>query len=167
MKLRQISLEEDKADPANIKGIMVLFNRQELFSKIFLFILAITFSLSAFDWIMSIEVHWYSTIFALKNLVAAFLHGVSVMTLIVFILYKRGYFPFLNKYHFHDFARYIFMLSIVWGYFWFAQFMIIWYGNIPEETMYYSVRWKEGWQILFFTGDRTELVYSVHASASG
>ena len=42
------------------------------------------------------------------------------------------------------------MLSIIWGYFWFAQFMIIWYGNIPDETIYYYLRWKEGWKILFF-----------------
>jgi Ni/Fe-hydrogenase subunit HybB-like protein len=82
--------------------------------------------------------------------VAAFLHGVSVLTLIVFILYKKGYLPFINKYHMHDLARYIFMLSIVWGYFWFAQFMIIWYGNIPEETVYYFVRWKDGWKVMFF-----------------
>jgi len=149
-KLRQISLREDLADPSNTDGIMYLFGKTELYSKIFIFILAITFSLSAFDWIMSLDVKWYSTIFALKNLVAAFLHGVSILTLIVFILYKRGYFPFFNEYHLHDFARYIFMLSIVWGYFWFAQFMIIWYGNIPEETAYYSIRWKEGWKVLFF-----------------
>jgi hypothetical protein len=149
-KLRQISLHEDLADPADTNRIMILFSKTELYSKIFIFILAVTFSLSAIDWIMSLDVRWYSTIFALKNLVAAFLHGVSILTLIVFILYKRGYFPFLNEYHLHDFARYIFMLSIVWGYFWFAQFMIIWYGNIPEETVYYSVRWQAGWKILFF-----------------
>jgi hypothetical protein len=149
-KLRNISLCEDTSDSANMDGILSLFGKSELYSKIFIFILIITFSLSAFDWIMSIDVHWYSTIFALKNLVAAFLHGVSILTLIVFILYKRGYFPFLNKYHLHDFARYIFMLSIVWGYFWFAQFMIIWYGNIPEETIYYYMRWHEGWKVLFF-----------------
>ena len=150
-KLRQISLHEDLADPADTNRIMILFSKTELYSKIFIFILAVTFSLSAIDWIMSLDVRWYSTIFALKNLVAAFLHGVSILTLIVFILYKRGYFPFLNEYHLHDFARYIFMLSIVWGYFWFAQFMIIWYGNIPEETAYYSIRWHEGWKVLFFT----------------
>jgi hypothetical protein len=149
-KLRHISLKEDLTDPADTGRIMFLFDRTELFSKIFIFIFAITFSLSAFDWIMSIDVKWYSTIFALKNLVAAFLHGVSILTLIVFVLYKRGYFPFFNKYHIHDFARYIFMFSIIWGYFWFAQFMIIWYGNIPEETAYYSVRWQAGWKILFF-----------------
>jgi hypothetical protein len=150
MKLRQISLQEDKMDPADTGGILRLFGKTELYSKIFIFILAITFSLSAVDWIMSVDVKWYSTIFALKNLVAAFLHGVSILALIVFILYKRGYFPFFNKYHLHDFARYIFMFSIIWGYFWFAQFMIIWYGNIPEETAYFSERWKEGWKVLFF-----------------
>ena len=130
--------------------LMTLFNKSELFSKIFIFIFALTFTLSAFDWIMSLEPHWYSTIFAFKNLAAALLHGASILTLIVFILHKRGYFPFLNKYHLHDFARYIFMLSIVWGYFWFAQFMIIWYGNIPEETAYYYIRWNEGWKVMFF-----------------
>jgi len=149
-KLRQISLKEDLVDPANTDSIMLLFGKTELYSKIFIFILAITFSLSAIDWVMSVDVHWYSTIFALKNLVAAFLHGVSILTLIVIILYKKGYFPFFNKYHLHDFARYIFMLSIIWGYFWFAQFMIIWYGNIPEESIYYYVRWQEGWKVLFF-----------------
>lgn len=148
--LRKISLKEDLADHSDRNGILALFGKSELYSKILAFILALTFSLSAIDWIMSIDVHWYSTIFALKNLVAAFLHGVSILTLIVFFLHKRGYFPFLNKYHMHDFARYIFMLSIIWGYFWFAQFMIIWYGNIPEETIYYNIRWQEGWKVLFF-----------------
>ncbi|MBK8884582.1 MAG: hypothetical protein IPN67_20180 [Bacteroidales bacterium] len=147
--LRKLSHKEDTFDKSDDSGIMALFAKSELYSKVLAFIMAITFSLSAFDWIMSIDVHWYSTIFALKNLVAAFLHGVSILALIVFILHKRGYFPFLNKFHMHDFARYVFMLSIVWGYFWFAQFMIIWYGNIPEETIYYNVRWQEGWKVLF------------------
>ena len=148
--LRKISLREDMSDPSDQEGILVLFAKSELYSKILIFILIITFSISAVDWIMSIDLHWYSTIFALKNLVAAFLHGVSILALIVFILHKKGYFPFLNEYHLHDFARYIFMLSIVWGYFWFAQFMIIWYGNIPEETIYYYMRWHEGWKVMFF-----------------
>jgi hypothetical protein len=148
--LRKTSLKEDMLNTGDQDRILSLFRKSELYSKIFIFILAITFSFSAFDWIMSIDAHWSSTIFALKNLVAAFLHGVSIITLIVFILYKKGYFPFLNKYHLHDYSRYIFMLSIIWGYFWFAQFMIIWYGNIPEETVYYYVRWQAGWKILFF-----------------
>jgi len=149
-KLRQLSLMDDNTDHIDSGRILQLFEKSEFYSKVFIFVLAITFSLSAIDWIMSVDVKWYSTIFALKNLVAAFLHGVSVLTLIVFILYKRGYFPFFNEYHLHDFARYIFMFSIIWGYFWFSQFMIIWYGNIPEETAYYFERWKHGWNILFY-----------------
>jgi hypothetical protein len=148
--IRKISIREDMLNPDNQTATLALFNKSELFSKIFIFIFALTFTFSAFDWIMSLEPHWYSTIFALKNLVAAFLHGTSILALIVFILHKKGYLPFLNKYHLHDFARYIFMLSIVWGYFWFAQFMIIWYGNIPEETIYYNIRWDEGWKVMFF-----------------
>lgn len=142
--LRKFSLKED------IEGGSKWFVKSELYSKIFVFILAFTFSLSGIDWIMSIDAHWYSTLFALKNMIAAFLHGSSVLILIILILQKRGYFPFLNSYHLHDFGRYLFMLAIIWGYFWFAQFMIIWYGNIPEETIYYSIRWEKGWQTLFF-----------------
>lgn len=150
IRLRKLSHMEDIIDPADQNRILSLFSKIEFNSKVFIFILAITFSFSAFDWIMSVDAHWYSTIFALKNLVAAFLHGVSILFLIVFILYKKGYFPFMNDYHLHDFSRYIFMLSIVWGYFWFSQFMIIWYGNIPEETVYYYERWQGRWKALFF-----------------
>jgi hypothetical protein len=134
----------------DLEGGTKWFGKSEFISKVYVFILAITFSFAGIDWIMSIDAHWYSTLFALKNLVAAFLHGASVLILIVLVMNRKGFFPFLNKYHVHDFSRYLFMLAIVWGYFWFAQFMIIWYGNIPEETIYYSVRWGKGWQTLFF-----------------
>ncbi len=148
--IRKFSLREDSLNPENEHGILSLFGKTELYSKIFIFIFAITFSMSAIDWMMSIEGRWFSTIFAMKNIVGAFMHGVSIMALILFILHRRGYFPFLNKYHLHDFARYIFILSIIWGYLWFAQFMIIWYGNIPEETSYYYLRWHEGWKTIFY-----------------
>jgi hypothetical protein len=142
--LRTFSLKEDA------EGGLKWFEKSEFYSKVFVFVLLITFSFATIDWIMSIDAHWYSTLFALKNVVAAFLHGSSILILIVLLLHNRGFFPFLNKYHLHDFGRYLFMLAIIWGYFWFAQFMIIWYGNIPEETIYYSVRWEKGWQTLFF-----------------
>lgn len=148
--LRKYSLEEDRFISSDETGIMALFRKSEFYSKVFIFILAITFTISSVDWIMSVETHWYSTIFAMKNFIAAFLHGVSIITLIVFLLYRKGFFPFLNKYHLHDFARYIFILSIIWGYMWFAQFMIIWYGNIPEETAYYYFRWQSGWKVMFW-----------------
>jgi hypothetical protein len=142
--IRRVSLAEDR------EGGLESFRKYEHLSKIFIFIMALTVSLSAVDWVMSIDVHWFSALFALKNFVASFYHGTAILILIVFILRGRGYFEFLNVYHLHDFARYIFMLAIVWGYFWFSQFMLIWYGNIPEETVYFVARWEPGWKILFF-----------------
>ena len=142
--IRKASLREDQ------EGGMKWFHLSERYSKILIFILALTVTFSAVDWVMSIDVHWFSTLFALKNFVASFYHGTAILILIVFILHSRGHFEFLNKSHLHDFSRYIFMLAIVWGYFWFTQFMLIWYGNIPEETVYYVVRWEPGWKILFF-----------------
>jgi len=142
--IRKASLMED------LEGGSKGFERSEHLSKIFIFIMALTVSLSAVDWVMSIDVHWFSALFALKNFVASFYHGTAILVLIVLILHSRGHFGFLNGYHLHDFARYIFMLAIVWGYFWFSQFMLIWYGNIPEETVYYTARWETGWKTLFF-----------------
>lgn len=142
--IRKASLNEDKL------GGRTFFEKNELYSKIYIFILAITFSFATFDWIMSIDVHWFSTIFALKNFVAAFLHGSATVVLIVIILHLKGHYKELNKSHLLDFSRYIFMLCIIWGYFAFSQFMLIWYGNIPEETEYFAFRWHHGFKIIFY-----------------
>lgn len=142
--IRKASLNEDRL------GGRTFFEKSELYSKIYIFILAITFSFATFDWIMSIDVHWFSTIFALKNFVAAFLHGTATIVLIVIILHQKGHYKELNKSHLLDFSRYIFMLCIIWGYFAFSQFMLIWYGNIPEETEYFAFRWHHGFKIIFY-----------------
>ncbi|MFH0757166.1 MAG: hypothetical protein V2B15_07765 [Bacteroidota bacterium] len=143
--LRRISVKEDT------QGGLDLFRKGEHYAKIFIFIVIITFSFAMIDWIMSIDAHWYSTIFAIRNFVAAFHHGSVIITLIVLILHRRGYFPFMNKFHVGDFSRYIFMLCIIWGYFWFSEFMLIWYANIPEETAYFIPRVHgEGWRVFFF-----------------
>jgi len=138
--IRKASLNEDKI------GGLENFVRIEKYSGIFIFFLAVSFSLVGFDLIMSIEAGWFSTIFALKNFIAAFLHGTVTIFIIVLFLNRREYFDFLNVSHIHDFARYIFIVSIFYGYFWFSQFMITWYSNIPEETIYYANRWTTEWQ---------------------
>lgn len=142
--LRKASLAEDA------HGGLGYFEKSEFYSKIHIFLLAVTFSFATFDWIMSIDVHWFSTLFSLKNFVAAFYHGSATIVLIVIILHQKGYFKELNKSHLLDFSRYIFMLSIVWGYFAFSQFMLIWYGNIPEETEYFAHRWHSGFKVIFY-----------------
>jgi len=142
--LRKLSLKEDEL------GGMVYFEKSELFSKIFIFVIAITFSVFSIDMLMSLEPHWFSTIFAAKSFIAAFMHANSIIALIVIILSRMGKLEFLNRSHLHDFTRYIFMTSIVWGYFNFAEFMLIWYGNIPEETAFFVHRWSGAYKVLFF-----------------
>ncbi len=142
--LRRMSLKEDEV------GGMEYFHKSEHYSKIFIFILAFSFSLFAVDMLMSLSPHWFSTLFAGKSFMAAFLHGSSIITLIVIILSRTGNFELLNRSHLHDFTRYIFMTSIIWGYFNFAEFMLIWYGNIPEETTWFVQRWDGAYKVLFF-----------------
>ena len=142
--LRKFSLKEDET------GGLEYFLKSELYSRVFIFVIAISFSLFAVDMLMSLEPHWFSTIFAAKSFIAAFMHGSSIIALIVIVLNRLGKLPFLNRSHLHDFTRYIFMSSIVWGYFNFAEFMLIWYGNIPEETAWFVHRWEGPYKILFF-----------------
>jgi len=141
--LRKLSLEEDR-----IGGIHHM-EKIEFWSKVLIFVLAVTFSIGSFDWIMSLEVHWFSTIFAFKSFASAFYHGTALTALIVILLHERGHFKELNESHLLDFSRYMFGLSIIWGYLYFAQFMLIWFSNIPEETVYYVKRWDNGWLPFF------------------
>ncbi len=142
--LRKTSLMEDHE--SNLK----YFHKSEKYSKIYIFILAITFSLLTFDLIMSIDVHWFSTIFAVKNFVSGFYHAVSIITLIVIFLNRNGCFRDLNKAHLRYFSRYLFILGVIWAYLWFIQYMLIWFANIQEETIYYVVRTEGKWRTLFF-----------------
>jgi hypothetical protein len=138
--IRKTSIKEDET------GGLTNFYKLEWYSRIFIFVLAVTFSLIGFDLLMSIDIEWFSTIYALKNFIAAFLHSSAVIFIIIVLLNSRKYFGFLNVSHVHDFARYLFIVCIFYGYFWFSQFMLIWYGNIPEETIYYAKRWTSEWQ---------------------
>ncbi len=142
--LRKISLKEDA------EGGLTHFYQSEKYSKIIIFIIAISFTVFAIDMIMSLEAHWFSALFAAKSFIAAFLHSATVITLIVIILNKVGHLKMLNRSHLHDFSRYIFMLAIIWGYFNFVEFMLIWYGNIPEETVFYVNRSQGAFGVLFF-----------------
>ncbi len=145
LRIRKLSILEDSVGGLNS------FNKIEFLSKVFIFILGISFIFVGIDWLMSLDAHWFSTLFSVKFFVSAFYHGSALVGLIVIILNKLGYFPFLSKCHLHNFSKYIFMLSIMWGYMWFIQYLLIWYGNIPEETVYYHIRREAGFQGLFLS----------------
>jgi len=142
--LRKFSGLEDQS--SDIK----LFEKNKFYSKVFIFTFVITFSVAAFDWIMSIDSHWFSTVFALRAIISAAYFSIAFMVLLLLFLNKQGYFEKLTKYHLHDFGRYIFRFSIVWGYLWFIQYLILWYANIPEGTQYYVPRLQGDWQPLFY-----------------
>jgi hypothetical protein len=144
-RIKALSLREDKT------GGITFFNKIELNSKVFIFVFAFSFSLFSIDWLMSLDPHWYSTIYVVKKFIMAFFHGVTFITAIAIILRKLGYLPMLTKKHISDFARYIFALSIIWGYMWLSQYLLIWYANIPEETIYYIPREMGEYKTLFYT----------------
>lgn len=143
-RIKKLSLTED------LVGGVKFLGKIEFTSKVYIFILAVTFSLFSIDWLMSLDPHWYSTIYAFKKFIMAFYHGVTIITAIAIILYKLGYLPTLNKSHLSDFGRYIFALSIIWGYMWLSQYLLIWYANIPEETVYYVPRVMSEYKNYFY-----------------
>ncbi len=119
-------------------------------AKVFVFVATVFFSLAAKDWIMTIDAHWYSTLFGFRAMITSIYYAVAVIVLIILFLKRRGYFTSMGEAHRHDFARYLFRFSIVWGYLWFMQFLIIWYANIPELTAYYYPRFVGDWKHLFY-----------------
>ena len=91
---------------------------------------------------MSLEAHWFSTMFGWYNFAAMWVSGLCVITLIVIFLKKAGYLSWINENHLHDLGKFIFAFSIFWTYIWFSQFLLIYYANMPEETVYFYKRWE-------------------------
>jgi hypothetical protein len=116
----------------------------------FVAVFAVTFSLAAFDWIMSLEPAWYSAIFGVYHFAGLFLSALAAIVLIALWLEERG--PLagvLHDSHLHDLGKLLFAFSTFWAYIWFSQFMLIWYANIPEEAIYFTARTHGGWFGLF------------------
>jgi hypothetical protein len=111
-------------------------------SAAFLAILGFTFPLFAFDAIMSLESHWFSTMFGWYNFAAMWVSGLSVMTLVMIYLKKQGYMQWITEDHLHNMGLFMFAFSIFWTYTWFAQFLLMYYANIPEEAEYFYRRWE-------------------------
>lgn len=112
----------------------------------FLVVFFITESLSSWDWLMSLEPQWYSTLWAWYVLSSFFVSGIALLTIIVILLKKSSYLPEVGTAHLHDLAKYLFAFSIFWAYLWFSQFLLIWYANIPEEAIYFVPRLLGGYK---------------------
>ena len=140
---RKFSLAQDEAsDNSNhVKNFRL--------SAGFLVFFIVTESIMSWDWIMSIDPHWFSTLFGWYVFASMFVSGITAIALITIYLKSKGLLEFVNDSHIHDLGKFMFGVSVFWTYLWFSQFMLIWYSNIPEEVTYFITR-IEDYNITFF-----------------
>ena len=120
-------------------------------AAIFLPIFGVTFTLASFDWLMSIEPLFYSTIYAFYVISGLLLSGFASITILAILLRRRGLLPELNEEHLHKLGKLVLGFSTFWAYIWLSQYLLIYYANLPEETIYYIRRLQTpGWKFLFF-----------------
>ncbi len=140
---RKFSKAQDQADDNRN------FKKNFRISAAFLVFYIYTESMMSWDWIMSVDPHWFSTLFGWYVFASMFVSGITTIALITIYLKSKGYLEFVNDSHIHDLAKFMFGISIFWTYLWFSQFMLIWYANIPEEVTYFVTR-IEDYKLPFF-----------------
>ena len=140
---RKFSIAQDTAeDNSNFKKTFRI-------SAAFLVFFIYTESIMSWDWVMSVDPHWFSTLFGWYLFASMIVSGITVIALLAIYLRAKGYLEFVNDSHLHDLAKFMFGFSIFWTYLWFSQFMLIWYANIPEEVTYFVTR-IEDYNLPFF-----------------
>ncbi len=137
-RLRALSLAEDSAP----KGDTTNFRKSIRLSATFLVIFGFTISIVAWLFIMSVDAHWYSTIFGIYNFATSWVSAISVIAVTVLYLKSQGYLGLVNKEHQHDLGKFMFAFTVFWAYIWLFQYLLIWYAHIPEEMMYYQPRFE-------------------------
>jgi hypothetical protein len=143
--IRKKSLEED------LNGGESYYYKLRGISAGFIVFFAVTSSTSAWDWILSIDTHWFSTMFGWYVFASWWVTALAAITLITVILKEQGYLKIVNTGVLHDLGKFVFAFSIFWTYIWFSQFMLIYYSNIPEETVYFIERLtSDHYSIVFF-----------------
>ncbi len=116
----------------------------------FMVVFAVTSSTSAWDWVMSIDTHWFSTLFGWYTFSGLWVSAISFMTLLIIWLRKNDYLEFVTESTIHDMGKWMFAISFLWTYLYFSQFMLIWYANIPEEVTYFQTRWESYKSLMWF-----------------
>ncbi len=109
-------------------------------AAIFLVFFIYTESMMSWDWLMSVDPHWFSTLFGWYVFAGMMVCGITVIAMVTIYLKSKGYLEQVNDSHIHDLAKFMFAFSIFWTYLWFSQFMLYWYSNIPEEVTYFITR---------------------------
>ncbi len=147
-KFRSMSIAQQSAPKNDTKIFWKVFR----LSGLFLLVYALTqMSTAPWLWIMSIQAHWYSTLFSWYTFASSFVSGMSLILLWVVYLKNQGNLELVTKEHMHDLGKFMFAFSIFWTYLWFSQYMLIWYANIPDETVYFKLRQQGPYSIIFYS----------------
>ncbi|MBL7766729.1 MAG: quinol:cytochrome C oxidoreductase [Chitinophagaceae bacterium] len=148
VKMRDLSIKQDSEPKGSTKIYWKNFN----YSAGFVFVFALSLaSTIPWLWIMSLDAHWFSTMFSWYTFASSFVSGMSMIMLWVLYTKRQGYLEMVNDEHVHDVGKFMFAFSIFWTYLWFSQFMLIWYANIPEETIYFKIRMHGPYQFFYWT----------------
>ncbi|MES1214274.1 MAG: quinol:cytochrome C oxidoreductase [Bacteroidota bacterium] len=140
-KMRKLSRSLDDKPLASIEAGKKFMWNNTVWAAIYIVIFALTVMSSIpWLWLMSIDAHWYSTMYSWYTFASTFVAGIALIALFVVFLKNNNYLELTNEEHLHDLGKFMFAFSIFWTYLWFSQFMLIWYANIPEETTYFKPR---------------------------
>jgi hypothetical protein len=127
-------------------GSLVHSARMQYYSAPGLALMALSITFVSIDWVMSITPHWYSTMFGVYAFAGSMVSFLSSLIIVVRLLQWRGYLKEVTIEHYHDLGKLLFGFVFFWGYIAFSQFMLMWYGNMPEETIWYWVKQQHGWE---------------------
>jgi|TARA_B110000263_G_scaffold53021_1_gene44481 hypothetical protein len=119
-------------------------------SIIFVVFYALSSSVAAWDWILSIDTHWFSTMFGWYVFASWWVSALAFIAYVVTLLKENGYLKDLNFSVIHDLGKFVFAFSVFWTYIWFSQYLLIYYANIPEETIYFVERLRSDDYVAFF-----------------
>jgi len=141
--LRRFSVQQDKDGNPRF----TIWMRKVAFTSLPLFALCLTFG--AFDWLMSLNYHWFSTMFGVYIFAGAAGSSMSLLVLVITALRQAGYLKdVITLEHYHIMGKWMFAFCVFWAYIGFGQYMLIWYANMPEETEYFITRNTESWWAL-------------------
>ena len=118
----------------------IFYKKNFKMSAAFLVFFIVSESIMSWDWIMSLDPHWFSTLFGWYVFASFFVSGITTIQMVTIYLKSKGYLENVNSSHIHDLSKFMFGISVFWTYLWFSQFMLIWYANIPEEVTYFVQR---------------------------
>lgn len=144
-KLRTLSIEEDLHGTTDY----AYHRRIRRWSAAFLPIAGFTSAALIWQWVMSVDAHWYSTLFAWYATASWFVAAMALTIMTLIFLKSRGYYTNVTDEHLHDLGKYMFAFTVFWTYLWFSQYMLIWYGNNGEETVYFRTR-LDDYRVMFF-----------------